>query len=120
MEKSTSTNDLSPLDQVRLAEAEIARKIAAAREAAEHDAANARAQSAQVKKQAEETGEREGQIRYKEIIAKAEEQASLITAQAQTDADNLRRSGASRMEQAVNEALKVILGVKGSGGTHES
>lgn len=120
MEKPTSANDLSPLDQIRLAEAEITRKVAAAREASEHGAANVRVQAAGIKKQAEETGEREGQIRYKEIIAKAEEQASLITAQAHTDAESLCRSGETHMQQAVAEALRIILGVKNSGGAHES
>jgi len=119
MSEPISANGLSPLDQIRLVEAEITRKIIAARESSEHSAANARAQAALLKKQAEEDGKREGQIRYKETIAKAEEQAKMIIAQAQHEADDLRRKGQTRMEQAVNEALNIILGTKGGGRTNE-
>ena len=120
MSEPTSLDGLSPLDQIRLVEAETTRKVAAAREASEHSAANARAQSAALKKQAGEKGEREGQIRYKETVAKAEEQAQMIVAQAQNEADVLRRKGQARMEQAVSEALNIILGLKGGGETNES
>jgi vacuolar-type H+-ATPase subunit H len=119
MSQPTYADELSPLDQIRLVEAEITRKVAAAREASEHNAANARAQSVTLKKQAEEKGEREGQIRYKETIAKSEEQAQLIVAQAQNEADDLHRKGQARMEQAVSEALNIILGLKGGGESHE-
>ena len=120
MSEPTSLDGLSPLDQIRLVEAEITRKIAAAREASEHSAANARAQSAALKKQAGEKGERAGQIHYKETVAKAEEQAQMIVAQAQNEADDLRRKGQARMERAVNESLNIILGLKGGGETNES
>lgn len=120
MKEPTTADGLSPLDQIRLAEAEITRKVVTARESSEQNAANVRAQSALLKKQAGETGEHEGQIRYKEIIAKAEEQVELIIAQAHNEADDLRRKGQTRMEWVVNEALNIILGLKGSGRTNES
>jgi len=120
MDKPTSADGLSPLDQIRLVEAEITRKVAAAREASEHSAANARIQAALLKKQAEENGKREGQIRFKETIAKAEEQAEVIIAQAQHEADDLRENGQARMEQAVKEALNILLGMKGGGKIDES
>jgi len=120
MKEPTSANGLSPLDQIRLAEAEITRKVVAARESSEHNAANARKQAVLLKKQADEKGKREGQIRYKETIAKAEEQAKVIIAQAQHEADNLRGNGQARMEQAVHEALNIILGMKGVGKIDES
>lgn len=120
MDKPISTDDLSPLDQIRLVEAEITRRVAAAREASEHGAANARVHSAQIKKQAEEQGERAGQIHYKEVIAKAEEQSKEMIAQAQHEAENLRRTGELRMQQAVREALRIVLGQKESGDAHES
>ena len=113
MAEPTSTNGLSPLDQIRMVEAEITRRIIAARESSERHIADARAQAALIKKQARETGERAGQIRYKEIIARAEEQAKVILAQAHHEADNLSRKGQSRMERAIEEALDVVLGVEG-------
>lgn len=119
MLEPTSADGLSPLDQIRLVEAEITRRVVAAREASDHSASNARTQAALLKKQAEENGKREGQIRFKETIAKAEEQAKVIIAQAQHEADDLRGNGQARMEQAVNEALNIVLGMKG-GGENES
>ena len=120
MVEPTSADGLSPLDQVRLVEAEITRKVFAARESSERSAANARIQAALLKKQAEENGKREGQIRYKEMIAKAEEQAEVIIAQAQHEAEGLRENGHTLMEQAVNEALNIILGMQGGGKIDES
>jgi len=119
MVEPTFADELSPLDQIRLVEAEIMRRVITAREASEHSAADARAQGSLIKKQAEEKGKREGQISYKETIAKAEEQAKVIIAQAEHESEFLRGNGLVRMEQAVNEALGIILGMKGGGGTDE-
>jgi len=120
MVEPTSADGLSPLDQIRLAEAEITRKVVAAREASDRNAANAHIQAALLKKQAEENGKREGQIRFKETVANAEEQAEMIIAQAQHEADDLCGNGQARMEQAVNEALNIVLGMKGGGKRDES
>jgi vacuolar-type H+-ATPase subunit H len=120
MSEPTYTDGFSPLDQIRLVEAEITRKVVTTRESSEHSAANAHVQAALLKRQAEEKGGREGQIRYKETIAKAEEQAKVIIAQAQHEAEDLRQTGQTRMERAVNEALNIVLGTKGEGEANES
>ncbi len=120
MAEPTSADGLSPLDRIRLVETEITRRIIAARELAERSAENARSQAALLKKQARERGEREGNIQYKEIVAKAGEQAKMIIAQAQNEMGALRRRRQSRMEQAVRAALNVILGVKEGGRFDES
>ncbi|MBI5943274.1 MAG: hypothetical protein HY864_02800 [Chloroflexi bacterium] len=112
MSEPSSANGLSPLDQIRLAEAEITRKVIAARESSEHNATNARKQAALLKKQAEENGKRRGQKRFKEMISKAGEEANAILAQAQHEADDLSRKGRLCMEQAVNEALTIVLGIQ--------
>lgn len=112
--------ELSPLDQIRMAEAEVTRTLIAAREASEQNTANARAQAALLKKEAKVKGEREGQIRYKEIIAGAEEEASVILAQAGQKTVSLRRSGQARMDRAVDRALQIVLGTIGTGTDHES
>jgi vacuolar-type H+-ATPase subunit H len=106
---------LSPLDQIRLAEAEVARQIVTAREAAEHAIIEAHAQAARLKKQAHETGIRDGQIRYKQTISNAEEEARTIVEQAHNQADGLRRKGQARMEMAIQEVTSIILGWKGGG-----
>lgn len=112
MSELAYADGLSPLDQIRLVEAEITRKIVAARDASEHKAADARAQAAVIKKEAEARGIRAGQIRCKETVAKAEEQAQVIVAHANREADDLRQAGQLRMDSAVAQALQIILGVK--------
>jgi vacuolar-type H+-ATPase subunit H len=111
---------LSPLDQIRLVEAEIMRKIVAAREASERVVIQARAQATLLKKQAHETGTREGQIRYKEIVSKAEDEARRIVERAHNQAANLMRKGQGRMESAIEEAIIIILGLEGGGKSNES
>ena len=108
---------LSPLDQIRLAEAEITRKIVKAREASEHRLVNARTEATLLKKQADETGTREGQIRYKGIVAKAEDEAQAMVAHAHNQAADLRRRGQDHMETAIQDAIQIILGLKGGGKT---
>jgi vacuolar-type H+-ATPase subunit H len=120
MAEPTSADGLSPLDQIRLVETEITRRIIAARERAERSVENARAQAVLIRKQAREKGEREGKVRYKEIVAKAGEEAKMIVAQAQHEMGALRRKQQSRMEQAVRVALNVVLGAKEDGKFDES
>ena len=103
-------NDLSPLDQIRLVESEMARRITAARAAADQSLVNARAQTTQRKNEARETGIREGQVLYKESVAKAEEEARSLSAQAQIQAAELRQKGHLRMDAAVRLTINVVLG----------
>ena len=104
---------LSPLDQIRLAEAEIARKIVAARQAFEHNLVNARTQQTLLKKQAHDLGNRKGQIIYKETVSKAEEEARTMIVHAHKEASNLQRRGQDQMEVAVQKAMNVVLGLTG-------
>ncbi len=120
MSEPNAIDKISALDQIRLVEAEITRKIVVARGASVQRAASARAQAAPLKKRAAERGEREGQTHCKEIIAQAEEQARVIVDKAQHDAEILRRSGEARMEQAVHEALSIVLGLRAGWQINES
>ncbi len=113
-------SELSPLDQIRMAEGEVTRKVIVAREAAEKVTAEARAQAALLKKEAKEKGEREGQIRYKEVITGAEEEAKAILAQTGQRTEELKRNGKARMDRAVERALQIVLGTSGTGADHES
>lgn len=119
MADPTPVAELSPLDQIRLAEAEITRKIVTAREASEQARAEARSRANLLKKQAHESGSREGQIRYKEIVSKAEEEARTIVEHAHNQAADLRRRGQARMEAAIQEATSIVLGLKGGGKPNE-
>ena len=115
MNEPISTNELSPLDQIRLAEAEITRKVIAAREASERAMTDARTQSTALRRQAHEAGTRTGQIRYKEMVSRAEEEARTIVEHAHHQANELRRKGEARMEAAIQEASRIVLGLKGGG-----
>jgi vacuolar-type H+-ATPase subunit H len=120
MADPTFATGLSPLDQIRLAEAEVTRKIVAAREASEHAIIEARAQATLLKKQADDSGAREGKIRYKEIVARAGEEARAIVEHAHNQADELRRNGQARLEAAIQEVTGIVLGLKGGGKPNES
>lgn len=104
-------SDLPPLDQIRQTEAEVIRKVAAAREAAEGIVANAHKQAADLRRQAREDGIREGQMRYKEIISQAEDEAEAIVAEAQNQANELRRRGPRFLEIGVSHAIHVVVGM---------
>jgi vacuolar-type H+-ATPase subunit H len=115
-----SATGLSPLDQIRQAEAEVTRKIVAAREGSERAIGEARAQAALIKKQAHESGTRDGQIRYKELISKAEDEARAMVQHAHNQAADLRWKGQTRMEAAIQETISIVLGSKGGGKSDES
>lgn len=102
--------ELSPLDQIRQSEAEVTRKIAAARVSAETKVTEARAQAAQLKRQAKETGTRAGQLRYKEILATAEEEAKIIQAQANQRTRELFIRGETRMDEVIRRAVTFVIG----------
>lgn len=112
MVELTPATELSPLDQIRLAEAEITRKIMAAREDAERRLIEARSQAARIKKQAREDGGRAGKAKYKETVSRAEEEERAITLQAQHQANTLQQKGHSRMKMAVAYAVNIILGLE--------
>ena len=101
--------ELSPLDQIRQTEAEVTRKIAAGRKAAEQIVEQARRQAEAVKKDAWENGTREGQARYQTSLSNAEEESRALVAEAQDQADKLRRRGAKRMLLAVHRALNFVI-----------
>jgi len=90
------------------------------REASERVIAEARARATVLKKQAHESGSRAGRIRYKEIVSKAEEEARTIVQHAHNQADELRQNGQTRMEAAIQEALGIVLALKGGGRSDES
>jgi len=109
MVDQSSELDISPLDQIRQTEADVTRKIAAARNSAEQILEEAHRQAAALKQEARETGTREGQARYKAIIAKSEEESQALVAEAQSQAKKLRRRGKERMRVAVSCAVNFII-----------
>ncbi|MGD2155770.1 MAG: hypothetical protein PVG14_01780 [Anaerolineales bacterium] len=110
-----TTDELSPLDQIRQTESEVTRDIAVARESAEQIIATARNEVKELLEEVRTTGLRRGQTRYKEIFSLAEEEARGIVAQAQNRAEELRRKGRKRMATAVDYAVNLVIGLEGAG-----
>jgi vacuolar-type H+-ATPase subunit H len=113
MDARKSENERLPLDQIRQAESEATRRIAAAHEKAKQMLEDARVHAAQIKSQAREAGLSAGRQQYTQIVANAEEQASMLITQANQLAENLRRTGEQRIDEAIRYALGVIIGLKG-------
>lgn len=107
--------ELSPLDQIRQAEANVARQVASAREAAEHKVAQARVQAKELLDDACQIGKREGEKRYREIISNAEEEEQVIVAQARNRSEHLRRRACHRLAGGVRRALNVVIGLEEAG-----
>ena len=113
--KDSINSQLSPLDQIRQAEAETVRQIAAAREASEQKTNEAKKQVKVILEQARESGRQRGLNRYKQIISSAEEEAMVIVSQAHNQANLLRHKGKQQMSTAVHHALSLIIGLEGDG-----
>jgi vacuolar-type H+-ATPase subunit H len=101
---------LSPLDQIRQTEAEVTRQIAAARERTELDVAKVGTQAREIINEARQSGRSEGQARYREIISKAEEDAHVMIALANKQAEDLHRKGDRLLDTAMCLAVNIILG----------
>jgi len=104
-------NELSPLDQIRQTEAENTRGIAVAREAAELTVEKEKIQAKELIRKIREVGRRDGQIRYKEILSRAEDKARSIVAQAHNQAAKLRSKGQRCMSTAVCDAVNIVIGL---------
>lgn len=113
MVTQSDSTDLSPLEQIRQCEAEGTRRVAAAHEAAAATIEKARLDAASLVRDAREAGRQDGQARYAEILARAEEEAEMLVTQAKGRATELRQQGDSRMDAAVHQAVKIILSVAG-------
>jgi vacuolar-type H+-ATPase subunit H len=99
---------LSPLDQIRLAEAELNRKIVAARLSARAVLAEAREKAKSLTDEARQAGQREGRARYQETLLNAEEEARSMLAEARSQAARLRETGEAKLEMAVQQAVEFV------------
>lgn len=109
MVDQSSEIDLSPLDQIRQTEAEVTRKIAAAREHSEQILRDAHRQANAIKREASEAGRQEGEARYRTIISRTEEESRAIVAEAKAQARKLRKRGQGRMHTGVRLAINFII-----------
>jgi len=104
--------ELSPLDQIRQAEAEVARQIATASVAADTAISETNTQASQIKNQSIEAGRRNGLTIYNEIIEKSRLEAKEITLRGQEDAKQLLVQGGKLMDKAVETALRLVLSLE--------
>jgi vacuolar-type H+-ATPase subunit H len=111
MERPISEVELSPLDQIRQTEADVTRAVAAARQAAEQLVLKAYLGAEEIKQQAREAGELDGEARFKQLTSSAEEEARVIVACSQQQARELRRKGVQYMDRGVHHAVEVVIGL---------
>jgi vacuolar-type H+-ATPase subunit H len=103
---------LSPLDQIRLSEAEVTRRVAAARQSAEESLTGARSEAANLKKQARERGLQRGQSQYQVVVSNAEENSKVMVLKAQQRSEELSKRGGRRIDEAVQKAASIIVGLE--------
>ena len=101
---------LTPLDQIRLAEVNVTRKVAAALENSDHSLTNAKTQAKLLLDEARQKGKHKGQIQYREIISEAEEKARAVRAGADQQVEALRQKGGRKMGAAVRRVVNIIAG----------
>ncbi|HAY84388.1 MAG TPA: hypothetical protein DCY42_05535 [Chloroflexi bacterium] len=102
--------ELSPLDQIRQCEAEMARKIAATQEQTKQKITKARKEAREIVERARQRGLVQGQEKGIEVLSLAEQEAQSVLQEAQNQAEDLRLRGTHLMEEAVCFAVKFVLG----------
>jgi len=102
--------ELSPLDQIRQKEANVTRRIAAARESAGRDIERARRDAARIKHKAGEGGAREGKEHTRAVLLQAKSDADAIVVQAHKLAEEMGERGKHRLEEAVRQAVIIVIG----------
>ncbi|MDT8306159.1 MAG: hypothetical protein RRC07_09500 [Anaerolineae bacterium] len=102
---------LSPLDQIRQAEADSARRVAGCREGAERAAARAREQARALVEAEREAGQREGQAQYRRLMLRAQDEVRVICLDSQKRVAELQRAEVELMGAAVTRVLAIITGI---------
>jgi vacuolar-type H+-ATPase subunit H len=111
-ELTSSETQLSPLDQIRQAEADVTRKVAMAREDSEHKLAEAKAQAKTRLAKARKSGKRKGQAQFREIVSEAEEVTRAILAESDHWAEELQQKGIRYMDYAVRQVVDIVSGME--------
>lgn len=101
-------HQLSPLDLVRQEEAEVARRVAASREAAGQMVVKAEEQARTLVEEARLAGAREGQAHYRRLILEAQDEVRAICLEGQKRVEDLRRAEAEWLEIAVQHVVAII------------
>jgi len=102
-------DNLSPIEQIRHAEAEIIRQVATAREAAEECLKAAKIKAERLQSEAILEGKQEGEKLYQQTIDQAREAAARIVDQANKQANEMRENGKLNMGLVIQQALHYTL-----------
>jgi hydrogenase 3 maturation protease len=108
--RGASRSAPTPLEIIRAREAEVTRRLAAAREAAVADVAVAEGRARQLISQTQAEGQREGEAQRQRLLAEAELEAAAILAQAADEVARLQHISQTQMAAAVARALNIVIG----------
>jgi vacuolar-type H+-ATPase subunit H len=97
------------LELIRRKEAEVKRRLAAEREAAQAALVEAEQRGRETVAAAEVEGQRDGEAQYQVAVAAAECEAQATLARAQAEVEALQRTSPVQIEAAVARAVKIIL-----------
>ena len=98
------------LEAVRRTEAEVKRRLAAEREAADAVLAEAQQRANELLCAAKVEGRRVGEVQRQAAHAEYEREANEILARAHGQADRLQRAGEQQMAVAVARAVEIVIG----------
>ncbi len=109
------THDPAPaslplLELIRRKEAEVKRRLASEREAAQEVIAQAERKARELVAAAEAEGRREGEAQRQAARAEIEREAAALIAQARAEAEFLQRLGEEHLPAAVARAVKIVIG----------
>jgi len=98
------------LELIRRKEAEVKRRLASERESAQEIIAEVERKARELVAAAEIQGQCEGEAQRRAARAEIEREAAAVVAQARTAAAALQRTGEARLEAAIAQAVKFIVG----------
>ena len=102
----------SLLEVIRRTEAEVKRRLASERAAAEATLAEAERRARELLPAAETEGRREGEAQRQAALAEVERAVVSIVAQARVETEALQRRGEDHIEMAVARAIEIVIGVR--------
>lgn len=105
----------TPLEQIRLEEADVTRRIVAARQVAKQTVADAHRQAATLNEEALDGGYLAGQKAAHEHLAQIQAEVRRMIAQAQVQAEESSQYGLEHIDAAVKYAVLFVIGLPEEG-----
>lgn len=109
--KPVNPNDSVPLlDAIRHVEAEVKRRLAAERLAAQLTITQTEQHAHELVAAAEADGQREGEAQRRQAQHDAERLGEALVASARLEAERLHRLGEAQLNTAITRAIEIVLG----------